>query len=61
MAINATSNYYFSDIERFIEENHEYKIASRSEQNRRGPRHGPPLEVMQFWGPYISLVMLATF
>ncbi|CAM1508299.1 Fc.00g051470.m01.CDS01 [Cosmosporella sp. VM-42] len=34
----------------FIEENHEYKVASRSKEGQGKPRRGPPLEVMQFWG-----------
>ncbi|KAG6014773.1 decapping endonuclease targeting mRNA [Claviceps pusilla] len=34
----------------FIEENNEFKVRSRLNESRRGPRHGPPLEVMQYWG-----------
>ncbi|EFY96589.1 RAI1 like PD-(D/E)XK nuclease [Metarhizium robertsii] len=34
----------------FIEENNEYKLQSRAKENHRGPRRGPPLEVMQYWG-----------
>ncbi|KAF5133310.1 Decapping nuclease RAI1 [Metarhizium anisopliae] len=34
----------------FIEENNEYKRQSRAKENHRGPRRGPPLEVMQYWG-----------
>ncbi|KAK3196154.1 decapping endonuclease targeting mRNA [Lecanicillium sp. MT-2017a] len=34
----------------FIEENHEYKMASRAGEKQGPPRRGPPLEVMQFWG-----------
>ncbi|KID84283.1 RAI1 protein [Metarhizium guizhouense ARSEF 977] len=33
----------------FIEENNEYKLQSRAKENHRGPRRGPPLEVMQYW------------
>ncbi|PFH58872.1 hypothetical protein XA68_13096 [Ophiocordyceps unilateralis] len=45
--MNAT--FYQGSI--FIEENHEYKMATRrreAQRPRRGP--GPPLEMMQFWG-----------
>ncbi|KAH6892240.1 RAI1 like PD-XK nuclease-domain-containing protein [Thelonectria olida] len=34
----------------FIEENHQYKVASRANQGGGHRRRGPPLEVMQFWG-----------
>ncbi|KHO01533.1 Protein RAI1 [Metarhizium album ARSEF 1941] len=34
----------------FIEENNEYKLQSRAKESHRGPRRGPPLEVMQYWG-----------
>jgi RAT1-interacting protein len=36
--------------DRFIEENNEYKLQSRAKENHRGPRRGPPLQVMQYWG-----------
>lgn len=34
----------------FIEENNAYKVASRKNEGQNRRRHGPPLEVMQFWG-----------
>lgn len=34
----------------FIEENNAYKVASRQNEGQNRRRHGPPLEVMQFWG-----------
>ncbi|KAG5981491.1 decapping endonuclease targeting mRNA [Claviceps digitariae] len=34
----------------FIEENHEFKLQSRILENSHGPRRGPSLEVMQYWG-----------
>ncbi|TQV92144.1 hypothetical protein V2A60_004443 [Cordyceps javanica] len=34
----------------FIEENNAYKVASRRNEGQNRRRHGPPLEVMQFWG-----------
>lgn len=34
----------------FVEESHEYKLASRRNEGGGKPRRGPPLEVMQFWG-----------
>ncbi|QLI64683.1 Decapping nuclease [Metarhizium brunneum] len=46
----------------FIEENNEYKRQSRAKENHRGPRRGPPLEVMQYWGislpPFRFLILL---
>ncbi|KFH47562.1 Decapping nuclease-like protein [Hapsidospora chrysogenum ATCC 11550] len=41
----------FEKLDGFIEENHAYKMASRSQESRPSkPRRGPPLEVMQYWG-----------
>ncbi|KAH6611187.1 hypothetical protein Trco_001207 [Trichoderma cornu-damae] len=37
-------------IASFIEENHEYKMHSRQNEDRGKPRRGPPLELMQYWG-----------
>ncbi|KAF4972297.1 hypothetical protein FZEAL_9624 [Fusarium zealandicum] len=34
----------------FIEENHDFKMASRANEGNGKRRRGPPLEVMQFWG-----------
>ncbi|KAK7421770.1 decapping endonuclease targeting mRNA [Neonectria punicea] len=34
----------------FIEENNQYKMASKAKEGQGKPRRGPPLEVMQFWG-----------
>ncbi|KAH0600301.1 hypothetical protein MHUMG1_01297 [Metarhizium humberi] len=46
----------------FIEENNTYKLQSRAKENHRGPRRGPPLEVMQYWGislpPFLFLILL---
>ncbi|KPM41587.1 Decapping nuclease RAI1 [Neonectria ditissima] len=34
----------------FIEENNQYKIASKAKQGQGKPRRGPSMEMMQFWG-----------
>ncbi|KAH7152295.1 RAI1 like PD-XK nuclease-domain-containing protein [Dactylonectria estremocensis] len=34
----------------FVEENHQYKVASRANEGNGRQRRGPSLEVMQFWG-----------
>ncbi|KAI5461313.1 RAI1 like PD-XK nuclease-domain-containing protein [Mariannaea sp. PMI_226] len=34
----------------FVEENHQYKMASRANEGGGQRRRGPPLEVMQYWG-----------
>ncbi|GJC93608.1 RAI1 [Colletotrichum higginsianum] len=40
----------FEDRDGFIEENHEYKVASQKQQNAQQRRGPIPPEVMQFWG-----------
>lgn len=39
------------DFSRYIEENHSAKLASRTKQDMRRPRHGmPDQELMSYWG-----------
>ncbi|KXH43367.1 hypothetical protein CNYM01_03096 [Colletotrichum nymphaeae SA-01] len=40
----------FEDRDGYIEENHEYKVASQKQQNAQQRRGPIPPEVMQFWG-----------
>ncbi|KAF7548952.1 hypothetical protein G7046_g8497 [Stylonectria norvegica] len=40
----------FDQYDGFLEENNEYKVASRAKEGKGKPRRGPPLEMMQFWG-----------